>query len=697
MTSIESSLAWSDDILPPEGQYESREKVREAINAWARPRGYAFSIQRSRTDNGRGEVVFSCDRGAGRIPSLSTSRETKSRRNGCLFSVTAKEERHTGIWHLKHRQGLQFRVHNHEPSLDPTAHPVHRQLSTQTASLVHSLSDAGIAPKKIRSYMRLQSDTIATQRDIYNCIAAGKRALAEELNKQGFWSHICLDESDTVTAVIFSHPDSLAYLEAYPEVLIMDCTYKPNKYRMPLLDIVGVDACEKTFCVAFAFLSGEEEEDFKWALSRLRSLFDELKIRLPSVILTDRQLALMNAASSVDCFPDSELLLCLWHVNTAVLANCMNSFTRDKKNPQRMEEWKEFERLWKEIIFSPTQEIYYERLQKFREHYEVNHLTEIGYLMTTWLNPHKQKFVRAWTDRWLHFGQYVTSRCEGIHHQVKSDSGGSQGDLFETWRVICRVVVNQLSEVKSNQAQQHSTTTNIRESKALYDNIRGWVSHEAILKLENQRERLKEEVPDCTGVFTRTQGLPCAHQLIDLMKANMPIPISKIHSHWRYRRPGHPQPIIQPRKVFDRLILSSTIPATSTQREPSQFELVEKANQQRKPPTCSTCGTEGHRRNSKECPQRYSDLRLDPAPVFRPPPQDALFDLPYHSVPIVTMSMTTTTYSTTTYITSTSPVTYPSPPRAAALYDSPLPIYERYKAARQNILARSVVYFYPET
>jgi hypothetical protein len=133
MTSIESSLAWSDDILPPEGEYESREKVREAINAWARPRGYAFSIQRSRTDNGRGEVVFSCDRGAGRIPSLSTSRETKSRRNGCLFSVTAKEERHTGIWHLKHRQGLQFRVHNHEPSLDPTAHPVHRQLSTQTA------------------------------------------------------------------------------------------------------------------------------------------------------------------------------------------------------------------------------------------------------------------------------------------------------------------------------------------------------------------------------------------------------------------------------------------------------------------------------------------------------------------------------------------------------------------------------------
>ncbi|RYC76812.1 hypothetical protein BFJ63_vAg20311 [Fusarium oxysporum f. sp. narcissi] len=41
---------------------------------------------------------------------------------------------------------------------------------------------------------------------------------------------------------------------------------------MPLLDIVGVDACQRTFCIAFAFLSGEEEGDFTWALQALRSV-----------------------------------------------------------------------------------------------------------------------------------------------------------------------------------------------------------------------------------------------------------------------------------------------------------------------------------------------------------------------------------------------------------------------------------------
>jgi hypothetical protein len=46
--------------------------------------------------------------------------------------------------------------------------------------------------------------------------------------------------------------------------------------------------------------------------------------------------------------------------------------------------------------------------------------------------------------------------------------------------------------------------------------------------------------------------------------------------------------------------------------------------------------------------------------------------------------MTTVTTYSTTYTTTTNPVIYPSPPSAtAALYDTPLPTYERYKAARE--------------
>jgi hypothetical protein len=117
---------------------------------------------------------------------------------------------------------------------------------------------------------------LATRRDIYNRIAEVKdgmhegqssiNALINQLDREGFWSRVRVDGNQRVTAILFAHPGSLQYLQAYSDILLLDCTYKTNKYQMPLLDMVGVDACQRSFCIAFAFLSGEQEEDYAWAL-----------------------------------------------------------------------------------------------------------------------------------------------------------------------------------------------------------------------------------------------------------------------------------------------------------------------------------------------------------------------------------------------------------------------------------------------
>ena len=120
-----------------------------------------------------------------------------------------------------------------------------------------------------------------------------------------------------VISVLFAHPDSLAYLQAYPDILLLDYTYKTNKYSLPLLDIIGVDVCQRPFCIAFAFLSGETEDDYSWALDQLKSLYKHYSARLPSVILTDHCIACINTVST--CFPSSFSLLCIWHANKAVL------------------------------------------------------------------------------------------------------------------------------------------------------------------------------------------------------------------------------------------------------------------------------------------------------------------------------------------------------------------------------------------
>ena len=101
------------------------------------------------------------------------------------------------------------------------------------------------------------------------------------IENEGFWSRIQFGPNGHVTAVLFAHADSLVYLRAYPEILLLDYTYKTNKYGMPLLDMIGVDATGRSFCIAFAFLSGEAEEDCTWALEQLKKIVQTMRRALP--------------------------------------------------------------------------------------------------------------------------------------------------------------------------------------------------------------------------------------------------------------------------------------------------------------------------------------------------------------------------------------------------------------------------------
>jgi hypothetical protein len=519
--------SFPQDCLPPEGEYQSRDALFQAINAWASSRGYAFITGRStREKTGRQTITFMCDRRRNH-PILLRNRQrmTTTRTTGCEFSVLGKESRDKRTWTLRHRSDQRFSQHNHGPSQDVTAHPILRALSTEDLSQLQGLANAGIAPKEIRTYMRQNTDTITTQQDIYNRIADARRqvsqgqssinALADHLFKEGFWSQFQTGPDGRVRAVVFAHPDSVAYLQAYPDVLIMDCTYKTNKYGMPLLDLIGVDACQRSFCVAFGFLSGEGEEDYLWALDRFRSLCESHSIRDPSVILTDRCIACMNAVAT--CFPSSNPLLCLWHANKAVLRYCQPRFMRPFQGGKpEMEDWNEFYGYWHWIIKSPSEQTFNERVSEFEKRYLPDHAEEVRYVKATWLDPYKEKLVKAWVNQHSHFDNVVTSRVEGIHWLLKSHIKVSTLDLFQAWRSIKYALLNQLAELRANQAKQRQRTP-IELSGVLCGAVQGWVSHEALRKVEQQRRLLIDSasfpLSACTGSFMRSQGLPCVHKL----------------------------------------------------------------------------------------------------------------------------------------------------------------------------------------
>jgi len=90
-------------------------------------------------------------------------------------------------------------------------------------------------------------------------------------------------------------------------VFLIDNTYKTNRYRLLLLDFVGVTPTKMTFFVGFAYLDGEHLNNVVWAPERFRGLFLILDALL-RVIVIDRDLTLVNGIKIV--FIECINLLC---------------------------------------------------------------------------------------------------------------------------------------------------------------------------------------------------------------------------------------------------------------------------------------------------------------------------------------------------------------------------------------------------
>ncbi|KAI5655411.1 hypothetical protein M9H77_32598 [Catharanthus roseus] len=61
------------------------------------------------------------------------------------------------------------------------------------------------------------------------------------------------EDSNVLSDIIVAHPTSIAMIRTWPYVLIMNTTYKTNKYNMPLLECVGMTPTRKKFTVATFF------------------------------------------------------------------------------------------------------------------------------------------------------------------------------------------------------------------------------------------------------------------------------------------------------------------------------------------------------------------------------------------------------------------------------------------------------------
>ncbi|XP_073223420.1 uncharacterized protein [Cicer arietinum] len=314
------------------------------------------------------------------------------------------------------------------------------------------------------------------------------------------------ENSDILRDIFWTHPDCIKLLNTFHFVLICDSTYKTNRYRLPLLEIVGVTSTSLTFSVGFAYLEKERQDNFIWAFEKVRMLFKSESL-ISKVIVTDRDLAMMNAISVV--FPTSIHLLCRFHIEKNVGARCKQYVKKDRQE--------EVMDLWKKIVYSTSVEEYDHHLQQF-EILCADIILFVDYVKDSWLTPYKERFVNVWTNRVMHLGNTTSNRVESAHWRLKNMLQTSFGDLCKSWDAVNMMLKNQICIIQSS-FQKTIKDVEHGYNSQFFQNLHHCVSRKCMKLIDNQLERVKivgTNKTECGCSIRTTHGLPCACELAKL-------------------------------------------------------------------------------------------------------------------------------------------------------------------------------------
>ncbi|XP_050915675.1 uncharacterized protein LOC127130752 [Lathyrus oleraceus] len=167
-------------------------------------------------------------------------------------------------------------LHNHDMCDKLVGHPIACRLMPEEKEIVSDMTLNMVHPKNILA-------TLKHKRSRNISISSKYQACDDELAARDiFWTH----------------PNFIKLFNTFFTVLIIDSTYKTNKYKFILLEIIGVTATEKTYSVEFAFFESEKEKNITWTLKMCRTILKDKENTL-KVIVTDCDTALMNSIANV--------------------------------------------------------------------------------------------------------------------------------------------------------------------------------------------------------------------------------------------------------------------------------------------------------------------------------------------------------------------------------------------------------------
>jgi len=87
----------------------------------------------------------------------------------------------------------------------------------------------------------------------------------------------------------------LTYAEYFLDVILVDSTYRRNRFNLVLVNVLGVNNNGKSIMLAFALLSSETQEDYQWIFSHLKKAW---KNKEPKNCITDEDQSIRSGTFS---------------------------------------------------------------------------------------------------------------------------------------------------------------------------------------------------------------------------------------------------------------------------------------------------------------------------------------------------------------------------------------------------------------
>jgi hypothetical protein len=542
-----------DSLLPPpEASFPTIEELRTSVTTWTRRFGYDLVIASSAKN---GKKTVRCGR-AGKTKNTRGLRDedrirrTASSKSNCpmlLYYVPNEAG-----WTIRYAQGDKSFVHNHERVVEGQGTAIQRrsERTDEIRELVQQHLSSGIAPKQTLATIKTKyPDTLQTRKDIANmkarvrAITLSLMTVAEatllRLERADFFSQHVLDEERRIHRLFFAYNESVSLLRRFHRILLFDCTYKTNKYRKPILNICGVTGSNRTIQVAVCLLPGETESDFLWAFQQLDLLLRQERIPHPLLVVTDRDRAQISALRQI--FVESHLRLCSWHMNKDVQAYTRRHLGKEVGSGSFVDNElvDSFLRLYREVCSARSEADFRKGCHSLKTKW----LQGWEYLYKHWFKDFSQYCVAFGVDERLHFGIQSTSRVEGSHSTMKKWLQSSRLDVLSLIERLIPWWQNISHEVRSHVSNEEERGLISCNHKFLVRTQRKIWKY-ALYRIEDQIRGGNEEFEEltrfkrteksvCSGIFTRSTGLPCKHLIRDLKLEDSSLEPSHFHPHWR--------------------------------------------------------------------------------------------------------------------------------------------------------------------